>query len=218
MRENLGLALGEEQELGAAEHLDLGEFERAVARACKLQPSIEQRPDVAAARMRLEVPERLVDDAELQYAPTLDLVSQLQYATKVNFGPKLQWNVQGVLNVPIYDGTRCGHRRGEPLARRAGAAGSDRDATSGARGRGARAARGASGGGRTRGGDRSGAISSAASTSASAGATQAASARASTSSLRPRRCGSPRTRWRCCEYEVGKARAGAVLANAECSY
>lgn len=107
-REALGLTLGEPGELGASNRLDLAGFEREVARTCRLQQSIEQRSDVAAARARLEVQERLITDAELQYAPTLDLVSQLQYATKVTFGPKVTWSLQGVLNVPIYDGTRQG--------------------------------------------------------------------------------------------------------------
>lgn len=103
-REALGMALGSDTAMTVASALDLDAFERAVAQTCKLTPDFEQRPDVAAARERLEVAERLVDDAKLQYAPTLDLVSELNHATEVIAGPNTTWNVQGVLSVPLYDG------------------------------------------------------------------------------------------------------------------
>jgi len=67
-------------------------------------------PDVASARKRLAVAERTIHDAELQLSPTLNLVSQANYATAVTLGPHATWNVQGVLNVPLYDG---GARYGE---------------------------------------------------------------------------------------------------------
>jgi outer membrane protein TolC len=63
---------------------------------------------VAAARARLEVAERLVDDAELQYLPSLDLLSEFRHATATVNGPNTTWSVLGVLNVPIYDGSRYG--------------------------------------------------------------------------------------------------------------
>ena len=111
-REALGLLLGSERAIAVDAGLDLPGFERAVAQTCKLTRDVEQRPDVAAARARLEVSERLVDDAELRDLPTLDLVSELRHETKVTVGPKTTWNVQGVLTVPLYDGgARYGVRR-----------------------------------------------------------------------------------------------------------
>jgi outer membrane protein TolC len=107
-REALGLVLGSEHPLGAATDLDLAAFERAVATTCRLHADIERRSDVAAARARLEVAERLVDDAELQYLPSLDLRSELRHATKTINGPNTTWSVLGVLSVPIYDGARYG--------------------------------------------------------------------------------------------------------------
>jgi len=107
-REALGLVLGSESPLGAATDLDLGAFERAVASTCRLHVDIERRSDVAAARARLEVAERLVDDAELQYLPSLDLRSEFRHETKTLNGPNTLWSVLGVLNVPIYDGSRYG--------------------------------------------------------------------------------------------------------------
>jgi outer membrane protein TolC len=111
-REALGVVLGSETAIAVSSALDLEAFERAVAATCKLAPDIEQRPDIAAARARLEVAERLIDDSELQYWPTLDLVSELDHATKVMNGPRTTWNVQGVLSVPLYDGgARYGAKR-----------------------------------------------------------------------------------------------------------
>jgi len=102
--ETLGLLLGSEASIAVDRALDLAAFERAVAHSCKLARDVEERPDVAAARARLQVAERLIDDAELRYLPTLDLVSQLKHETKVSFGPETTWNLQGVLTVPLYDG------------------------------------------------------------------------------------------------------------------
>jgi outer membrane protein, multidrug efflux system len=107
-REALGLVLGSEQPLGAAATLDMAAFERAVAGTCQLRADIEQRSDVAAARARLEVAERLVDDAELQYLPTVDLLSRFRHETETINSPNTTWSVLGVLNVPIYDGSRYG--------------------------------------------------------------------------------------------------------------
>jgi len=103
-REALGVVLGSETAIAVASTIDLDAFERAVAQTCKLSPDLEQRPDVAAARARVELAERQVDDAKAQYWPTLDLVSELDHATEVLNGPRTTWNVQGVLSVPLYDG------------------------------------------------------------------------------------------------------------------
>jgi outer membrane protein TolC len=103
-REALGVVLGSETAIAVATGIDLSAFERAVAETCKLAADVEQRPDVAAARARVELAERVVDDVESQYWPTLDLVSELDHATEVVNGPRTTWNVQGVLSVPLYDG------------------------------------------------------------------------------------------------------------------
>ena len=60
--------------------LDLEQFEAAVARTCRLNDSIEQRPDVRAGRLQVEIAERAVHDANIQWAPSLNLLSQLNYA------------------------------------------------------------------------------------------------------------------------------------------
>jgi outer membrane protein TolC len=111
-REELGRALGLPQPLGVPTTLDLEEFERAVARTCRLNEDLERRPDVAAARKRVEIAGRMVTDAELEVAPTLSAVSSLNYASETSLAPNTTWLVQGVLNVPFYDGgARYGRMR-----------------------------------------------------------------------------------------------------------
>jgi outer membrane protein, multidrug efflux system len=102
--ETLGQLLGSRTPLSAPGKLDLAGLEQAVARTCHLNRDLEQRPDVATARLRVELAERQVRDAELQLAPTVNVTSQAGYATAVTLGPKGTLLVQGVLTIPFYDG------------------------------------------------------------------------------------------------------------------
>ena len=111
-RESLGQVLGSRIPLSAPGSLDLEGLERAVARTCRLNSNLEQRPDVATARLRVEIAERQVRDAELQLSPTISVGSQAGYTSAVTFGPKSVLLVEGTLTVPFYDGgARYGARR-----------------------------------------------------------------------------------------------------------
>jgi outer membrane protein TolC len=103
-REALGAALGSPVAVSPPGDLDLEQFEAAVARTCKLNAEIEQRPDVRAAHKQVEIAERGVRDAELELSPSLNLSSQVNYATQTVLAPKTTWSLQGVLVVPLYDG------------------------------------------------------------------------------------------------------------------
>jgi outer membrane protein, multidrug efflux system len=103
-REELGAALGSSIPISAPGDLQLGEFEAAVARTCRLNEDIEKRPDVVAARRRIEIAERGVKDADLQFAPTLVLSSVAQAATATTLGPLNTWGVSAAINLPLYDG------------------------------------------------------------------------------------------------------------------
>ena len=103
-REALGVALGSPVAIAAPGDLDLEQFEEAVARTCRPNDDIDRRPDVAAARVRVEAAQRVVHDAQLMLSPSVGLVSQAAYASAVSLGPLGSWTVQGVLNVPFYDG------------------------------------------------------------------------------------------------------------------
>jgi outer membrane protein TolC len=64
---------------------------------------------VAAARKRIEIAERGVTDADLQFAPSVVLGSTAQAATASSLGPLNTWSVSAAINLPLYDG---GYRYG----------------------------------------------------------------------------------------------------------
>ncbi len=102
--EALGVALGSRTPTSAPGDLDLGRFEDAVARTCRLNDDIERRPDVASSRERVAVAERTVHDAELQFAPSLGVNAQAQYSNEPVLAPNGVIALEGVLSVPIYEG------------------------------------------------------------------------------------------------------------------
>ncbi|HXX68335.1 MAG TPA: TolC family protein [Polyangiaceae bacterium] len=103
-REALGQALGSGVPMAPPEGADLTSFETAVARTCRLNDDIEKRPDVLAAKKRLEIAERGVHDAELMFAPSLGVFSAVQYANEPVIAPKTTWSISALVSVPIYDG------------------------------------------------------------------------------------------------------------------
>ncbi len=103
-REALGAALGSPVAISPPGGLDLDQFEAAVARTCHLNDDIDRRPDVAAARGQVDIAERKVHEAELLFSPTLSFGSQFADNNVAVLGPKETWDVQGILNVPLYDG------------------------------------------------------------------------------------------------------------------
>ena len=103
-REALGAALGSTTAMAAPGDLSLDEFDAAVARTCRLNDDIEHRPDVVAARLRAEIAERGVHDAELIFSPSLSVGSQATAQTVAILAPLNTWSVQAVLSVPLYDG------------------------------------------------------------------------------------------------------------------
>jgi multidrug efflux system outer membrane protein len=103
-REALGVALGSSVPMSAPGDLSLDAFEKAVVQSCRLNSDVESRADVAAAKQRVLVAERAVKDAWLQLAPSLSLQSQLAYSSEAVLAPSTTWFVEGVLNIPLYDG------------------------------------------------------------------------------------------------------------------
>ncbi|MCL2448861.1 MAG: TolC family protein [Polyangiaceae bacterium] len=103
-REALGAALGSPVPMALPAETDLAAFEAAVARTCRLNGDLERRPDLAAARRRVDLAERSVHDAELLFAPSAGVSSNVLYSTAPVLAPQTSWSVGAVLNVPIYDG------------------------------------------------------------------------------------------------------------------
>ncbi len=104
-RESLGLALGLPGQVGVPPQVDLNGLEAHAIASCKAAPRVEDRPDVAALRSRIELAHRARNDVKYQFSPSVNLQSQVS-TTTINTGaaPNTTWNVQAVLTVPIWDG------------------------------------------------------------------------------------------------------------------
>ncbi len=103
-REALGQVLGSSVPLSAPPELDLAGFETAVTSTCRVNASIERRADVAAANQRLAIAQRQIEDAKLMFAPTLSVGTTAAYATESTLGPNGTWTIGATLTLPLYDG------------------------------------------------------------------------------------------------------------------
>jgi outer membrane protein, multidrug efflux system len=106
-REALGLALGLPQQVGVTKDLKMDGLVQSAIDSCKVAPSVEQRADVAAARTRLLVAKRNVDDVYYQFLPTVTASSTASYSNLYAGIPgdaTATWNILGVLTVPLWDG------------------------------------------------------------------------------------------------------------------
>ncbi len=105
-REALGLALGLPQQVGVTRDLNLDGLVKAALDTCKVAESVEDRADVAAARARLLVAKRNVDDVYYLFLPTLGAQSTATYDSPIpsNASVVNQWNIEAVLTIPLWDG------------------------------------------------------------------------------------------------------------------
>jgi outer membrane protein, multidrug efflux system len=104
-RESLGLAIGYPQETGVAHDFNVGGIAENAMTSCRTVGSIDERSDVAAARMGLEVAKRNLRNVWLGFAPTLVAQSTLTEISVVPDGyPNPTWDLVGLLTVPIWDG------------------------------------------------------------------------------------------------------------------
>lgn len=102
--EALGQSVGSPTPLAAPADLDIEGFETAVASTCHLSNNIEQRPDVAAARTRVELANREITASELRFAPIVNVGSQAVAASAATLGPTDSWEVAATITLPLYDG------------------------------------------------------------------------------------------------------------------
>lgn len=103
-REALGLALGIPGAVGVNPDISLDSLVDNAMGSCKRTNSLEDRADIAASRVRADIASREVDDAWLQFSPTVTASSGLN-ETILNAGnPNPTWNISAMLNVPIWDG------------------------------------------------------------------------------------------------------------------
>lgn len=104
-REALGLALGLPEPVGVDPRLNLDGVADDLVKQCKIAPGAEDRSDVALAKERVRLAHQTVNDAKMQFFPTLSAQSTL-FTTTQDLGatPSTQWNLQGVLSWAIWDG------------------------------------------------------------------------------------------------------------------
>lgn len=106
-REALGAALGSDQPWGVTPAIRLDALAQEAKSACRPEPSIDNRPDVRAARANLKVTERDVNSVDWSFVPTVDFVSNLSYLSVDRASPNREhvtWTIGGVLSWPLYDG------------------------------------------------------------------------------------------------------------------
>jgi outer membrane protein, multidrug efflux system len=117
-REALGLMVGIPTEIGIAPEMDVGALAQDTLRACRVVASIEERPDVAAARKNLEIAKRNLRNTWYSFLPVVTGQTALQLSSSPNSGyPNPTWSIGAAVSIPIFDGgTRLGQIKGERAA------------------------------------------------------------------------------------------------------
>jgi outer membrane protein TolC len=111
-REALGLALGIPEETGVAPDVDVSGLAQDAASTCRMVATVDDRSDIAAARTKLEVAKRNLQNVWYTFLPTVAATSTLAATSPVGNLPNPTWNIVGILQVPIWDGgTRYGNLR-----------------------------------------------------------------------------------------------------------
>jgi outer membrane protein, multidrug efflux system len=115
-REALGMALGFPEGWGVAPNIKVDEMATDAKAVCAPISAPEERSDVLAAKLNLDVSQRNVASVGYGYAPTVDVVSDFTYTTQPQSVRPVQWSIGAVLTVPIYDGGRLASERGLNVA------------------------------------------------------------------------------------------------------
>lgn len=117
-RESLGLILGLPEEVGVVHEMNVDGLTQETLRSCKAVDTIDERPDIAAARKSLEVAKRNLQNTWYSFLPVLTGQSSLTATTAVNAGyPNPTWSIGAALSVPIFDGgTRYGQIKSQRAA------------------------------------------------------------------------------------------------------
>ncbi|MFY0526062.1 TolC family protein [Archangium gephyra] len=110
-RDTLALILGQEQPVGLARNVSLEELLKQGQQECRSLPSLEERPDLAAARAQVEAAGHDVAAAQAQYLPTLEAQSTVVgFTVDPGFARVPVWNIGAVLTLPFYEGGARGGR------------------------------------------------------------------------------------------------------------
>jgi outer membrane protein, multidrug efflux system len=109
-REALGLILGFPEETGVAPALRMDDFAAEALGACRVVDTVDERPDIAAARTNLEVAKRNLRNVWYTFLPTLTGQASLSGTSEPAQGyPNPTFSITAILSVPLWDGgTRMG--------------------------------------------------------------------------------------------------------------
>ena len=109
-REALGLVLGIPEETGVSHEMNVSGIAEDALRSCRVVRTVDDRPDVAAARINLEVAKRNLRNTWYSFLPVLTGQSTLSATSAANLGyPNPTWSIGAALSVPLFDGgTRLG--------------------------------------------------------------------------------------------------------------
>jgi len=112
-RETFGLSIGLAEDVSVGGDLSFEAITRQVLADCKPSPTIEQRPDIIAAREQVHEARLNTWDVKTQFFPTLTAQSALATTTAdTGSFPATTWNIQGVLSWDIWEGgARYGNLR-----------------------------------------------------------------------------------------------------------
>lgn len=104
-REALGLALGQDHDIGVRPSFNLRGLVDEAGRRCTVLPEFGERPDLVAARARVEAAAESRRQASAGYLPTLGLASNLVgFTTTPGPGRLALWSVSAVFSVPLWEG------------------------------------------------------------------------------------------------------------------
>jgi outer membrane protein TolC len=109
-REALGLVLGIPEETGVAHEMNVSGIAEDALRSCRIINTVDERPDIAAARKNVEVAKRNLRNTWYSFLPVVTGQSTLSATSAANLGyPNPTWSIGATLSVPIFDGgTRLG--------------------------------------------------------------------------------------------------------------
>jgi multidrug efflux system outer membrane protein len=116
-REALGLALGVPEETGVSPDINVTGIAEDAQRECRVLKNVDDRPDIASARVNLDVAKRNLRNLWYSFLPAVTGQSTLSGTSVQNSGyPNPTWSIGAVLSVPIFDG---GNRYGSIRSARA---------------------------------------------------------------------------------------------------
>jgi outer membrane protein TolC len=101
------------EETGVAREVNVDGLSQSAMASCREVPSVDERPDVAAARTNLDVAKRNLRSVYYTFLPTVNAQSTVAASSPFPTGyPNPTWNIQAILSVPFWDGgVRYGNLR-----------------------------------------------------------------------------------------------------------